>query len=61
MTKITKPVIRETAVSEGTDQVVAELRPKSLVLRLKGIQGSSVELDYAWLRRMGKARQGGSR
>ena len=34
--------------------------PKSLVLRLKGVQGSAVELDYAWLRRMGKVRRGGS-
>ncbi|MEI9971060.1 MAG: hypothetical protein WDO73_02850 [Ignavibacteriota bacterium] len=36
MTKITKPVIRETAVTERGDILVAEMHPKYVVMRFKG-------------------------
>jgi hypothetical protein len=36
MTKITKPVVRETAFTERGDILVAEIHPKYVVMRFKG-------------------------
>jgi hypothetical protein len=46
MTKITKPLVRETDVTERSEAIVVELHPKYLLLRLKGRRGG-VTVDYA--------------
>ena len=46
MTKLGKPVTRETAVMERGDPLVVELHPKYLVLRLKGKRTSAVNVPY---------------
>lgn len=45
MTKLTKPVVRETAATERGDVLVAELHPRYLRLRLKG-KRESFMVDY---------------
>jgi hypothetical protein len=46
MTKLGKPVTRETAVVERGDPLVVELHGKHLVLRIKGKKGSDVDMSY---------------
>jgi hypothetical protein len=45
MTKITKPVIRETDYLERTTPLLIELHPRRMVLRFKNTR-SSLSLDY---------------
>lgn len=61
MTKLTKPVIRETDSLEDSWPVVVELHPQSLVVRLKG-KREAYALDYDELllvaRRLARRRRG---
>jgi len=49
MTKLIpgKPLVRETAAFEHTDQIIVELHPKHLTMRLKHQRADSIDLDYA--------------
>jgi hypothetical protein len=46
MTKLGKPVTRETSVIERGDPLIVELHPKYLVLRVKGKRTSAVSIPY---------------
>jgi hypothetical protein len=45
MTKVTKPVVRETAAEYQHRPIVASLGPKAITLRLKGTR-EALTVDY---------------
>lgn len=49
MTRVGKPVVRETAAEERGRSVVIELHPRHLVVRLKGLPTSARVISYARL------------
>jgi hypothetical protein len=46
MTKLTKPVSRETSVYHRGDPLIVTLHPKYLEIRVKGARTSSVNVPY---------------
>lgn len=53
ITKLTKPVIRETAYYDHTDALIVELYPKYMCVRLKGQKGS-VDVSYGAILDLGR-------
>jgi len=54
MTKLRKPLIRETQAFEYTDPIIVELHGKHLRLRLKGNRDEVIDLDYTAVLQFGR-------
>jgi hypothetical protein len=55
MTKLTKPIVRQTEAFDHADPIVVTLYPRFLTLRLKGAI-DEIHLNYADLLKYGRRR-----
>ena len=56
MTKITRPVVRETEIYERSDALIVELHPRHLIIRKKGDK-SCVLMGYGMILSLGRKLQ----
>ena len=56
MTKSDRPLIRATGIFHKAEEIIVELQPTAVVVRLKGLPSSRHEISYAELYKTLEAR-----